>query len=141
MIDLKKIKKSYAVDLKAETQGKWFPLALMDGVKVKVARIGNPIYQKRMQELYRPYAKSFAMNIPIPDEVERKIQNKLLTQTLWLDWEGMPGEDGEDVPFSKELALELIEDPTLKELRDEVMAHAGEFRAFQAAEDKETEGN
>lgn len=141
MIDLKKIKEQYATDLKAETEGVWFPLAMFNGVKVKVARAGNPNYKKVLRKLYKPYTKTMRKGVDLAPEVEERIQTDLLVDTLLLDWRGMPGENGEEVPFSKDLARELVTDPELKELREEIIGYSEEFEAFQAREDEELEGN
>lgn len=141
MIDLKKLKKSYGTDLKAELEGKWFPLALLDGVEVKVARAGNVKYKKALRRLYKPYTKTLRRGKDLSQEVEERIQTDLIVETLLIDWRGMPGDDGGEAPFSKEIAKELICDPELKELRDEIISFSEEFEAFQADQDEELEKN
>ncbi len=140
-IDLKEIKKSYGTDLKAEVEGQWFDLALIDGVKVKVARAGNPNYKKALKRLYKPYTKQLRRGKDIAQDVEDRIQLDLLLDTLLKDWAGMPGEDGKDVPYSKKVAKELLMDPELKELKEEILGFTEEFEAYQDASDEELEKN
>lgn len=140
-IDLTKIKKSYGTNLEAETEGQWFDLALIDGVKVKVARIGNPNYKKTLKRLYKPYTKQLRRGKEISQNIEDRIQTDLLTKTLLKDWKGMPGEKGKEVPYSENTAAELLSDPELKELRDEILGFAEEFEAFQMELDEDLEKN
>jgi hypothetical protein len=58
-----------------------------------------------------------------------------------MDWRGMPGEDGMEVPFSKETARELLDDPELKEIREEILNFSDNFAAFQLEADEELEKN
>ena len=140
-INLKEVKKSYGTDLKAEVEGKWFPLSLINGVEVKVARAGNVNYKKALRRLYKPYAKSMRRGVDLAPEVEDRIQLDLMIDALLLDWRGMPGEDGKEEPFSKEAAKMLLSDPELKELKDEILGFSEEFEAFQFTEDEDLEKN
>lgn len=140
-IDLKKLKGSYGTDLKLETDGAWFPLALIEGVMVKVARAGNPQYKKALKRLYKPYTKQLRRGKDIAQEIEDRIQTDLLVQTLLKDWSGMPGEKGADVAYSEEIAKELLADPELKELREEILGFTEEFEAFQNELDEDLEKN
>ncbi len=141
-LNLKAVKKSYGTDLKAEVEGKWFPLAMIDGVEVKVARGGNPNYKKALRRLYKPFERQIRRNKPISPVEEDRIQLELLVGTLLLDWRGMPSEvKGVEVPFSKEVARELLGDPELKELKDEVVGFSEEFEAFQIEDDEVLEKN
>jgi hypothetical protein len=140
-IDIKKIKASYGTDLEAEVEGKWFSLMLIDGVKVKVARINNPNYKKAFTRLYKPYVKQTMRGSSIDQAIQERIQTDLLIDTLLKDWSGMPGENGVEVPYSKELARELVTDPELRELRDEILGFAEEFEAYQKEIVEELEKN
>jgi len=130
-IDIKKIKESYGTDLEAEVEGMWFELSLIEGVKVKVARVNNPNYKKAFTRLYKPYLKQTMRKVGIDPVIQDRIQTDLLIDTLLKDWSGMPGENGRDIPYSKDLARELIVDPELKELRNEILGFAQEFEIYQ----------
>lgn len=140
-INLDKIKKSYGTNLQTESDGHWFPLALIEGVEVKVARAGNPEYKKVLKRLYKPYTKQLRRGKDVASEVEDRIQLDLLIDTLLKDWKGMPGDDGQDVPFSKDAAKELLSDPVFKELKDEIIGFSEEFEAYQDEMDEELEKN
>jgi len=140
-INLQKIKESYGTDLKMETEGQWFDLALIDGVKVKVARAGNPSYKKALKRLYKPYTKQLRRGKDVAQEVEDRIQLDLLIDTLLKDWKGMPGDDGNDVVFDKKIARELLSDPIYKELKEEIIGFSEEFEAYQEQLDEDLEKN
>lgn len=140
-INLKAIKQSYGTDLITATEGKWFPLSMLDGTEVKVAKSGNPNYEKLAQKLYKPYQDQLRRRVNLAAGVTDRIQNDLIVQTLLLDWRGMPGEDGTTVPFSKEEAMKLVSDPELKEIKEEILGFSDNFSAFKMAEDKELEKN
>ena len=137
VIDLKKIKQSYGTDLKKEVEGQWFDLVMIEGCRVKVARAGNPNYIKLMRKLYKPFTKQLRRGKDIPQEVEEKIQLQLMSETILLDWKGMPGEKDKEVPFTKEVSKMLLGDPELKELKDEINSYSEEFEAYKTEEDEE----
>jgi hypothetical protein len=140
-IDLKKIKKSYGTDLKTSVEGKWFPMSMLEGVEVKVAKSGNPNYEKLAQKLYKPYQDQIRRRVSLSEGVTKRITTDLIVRTLLMDWRGMPGEDGKEVPFSKEVARELLDDPELKEIREEILGFADNFSAFQMEADEDLEKN
>ena len=139
-IKLSEIKKEYGIDLKLATEGKWFPLSMISGVEIKVAKVGNPHYEKTAKRLYSPFKERLRRNTLATDVMER-ITNDLIVQSLLKDWRGMPGEDGQDVPFSQEEAMVLIKDPELREIRDEILGFAEDFQAFKLVQDEELEKN
>jgi len=139
-IDLKAIKQEYGVDQKAATEGKWFPLSMINGVEIKVAKTGNPIYEKAAKRLYSPYKERLRRQ-SLSTEVMERITNDLIVQALIKDWKGMPGENGKNVPYSQEEAKKLIEDPELKEIKEEILGFADDFQAFKLIQDEELEKN
>jgi hypothetical protein len=140
-IDLKKVKKAYGTDMKLAVEGKWFPMSMLAGVEVKVAKSGNPNYEKLAQRLYKPYQDQIRRKVTLSEDVTKRITTDLIVKTLLMDWKGMPGEDGKEVPFSQEIARELLDDPELKEIREEILGFSDNFSAFQLEADAELEKN
>ncbi len=140
-INLKTIKQSYGTDLKTSVDGKWFPLSMIDGAEVLVAKSGNPNYDKLAQKLYKPYQDQLRRKVSLAQGVTDRIQNDLIVKTLLMDWKGMPGENGKDAPFSQDEAMKLISDPELKEIKEEILGFSDNFSAFKIAEDEALEGN
>jgi hypothetical protein len=77
----------------------------------------------------------------LSEDVTKRITTDLIVKTLLMDWKGMPGEDGKEVPFSQEIARELLDDPELKEIREEILGFSDNFSAFQLEADAELEKN
>ena len=130
-INLTTLKKAYGTDLDKEVSGVWFKSALIEGLEFKIAKSGNPVYEKEARKAYKPYAKQLRKGLDIPKSVTDEITNKLILQSLLLDWKGMPGEDGNEVPFSKEEAKFILEDEELKELKAEILEFADDNARFQ----------
>ena len=140
-IDLKKVKKAYGIDLQKEVEGVWFNSSVIEGLRLKIAKTGNPVHEKLSMQYYKPYMKQIRKNIDLPKSVRDEISTKLIIESLLMDWEGMPGVDGENVPFSKEEARGLIEDPALKEFKSEIMEFADDNASYSLQIDEEIEGN
>lgn len=141
MLDLKKIRQECAIDLKKEVEGVWFPLTSIPGVDVKVARAGNPRHEKAAQRLMKPYLKSRRFGKDLPPEVQDRIETDLILDTILIDWRGMPGEGGQEAPYSKELAAVLLRDPEFKIVKEEIGQCAEELDAYKKEEEEELEKN
>lgn len=141
-INLKKVKGAYGTDQKLATEGKWFNMSMLDGVEVKVAKSGNPAYDKLAQRLYKPYQDQIRRKVSLSEGVTKRITTDLIVKTLLKDWRGMPGEEeGTEVPFTEEAARELLDDPELKEIREEILGFSDNFAAFQMEADEDLEKN
>lgn len=136
-IDLKSLKKNYGVDLGKEISGVWFKSSVIDGLEFKIAKSGNPAYEKLVRKLYKPYLKQVRKGSDLPDSVTNEISNQLILDALLLDWKGMPGEDGVEVPFSKAEAKVLLEDKELKELKAEILEFADDGARFKIEYEEE----
>ena len=140
-LNLNAVKKAYGTDLKKETEGRWHNLSMIDGAKIKVAKAGNPENEKLLRKLYKPYAQQIRRGKDLSKSVQDEIELKLLTKTILLDWEGIPDGEGGEIPYSEENAKELLSDPELKELKDEIHEASNDFAGFQAEMDEELEKN
>jgi len=140
-INLKKMKSAYGVDLKKELEGVWFKSTFIEGLEFKIAKTMNPAYERLARNLYKPYAKQMRKGIDLPKSITDEIQTELIVDALLLDWKGMPGTDGENVPYSKEEAKALMNDPELKELKAEILEFADDNASYQLQIDEEIEKN
>lgn len=136
-IDLKAIKKSYGTDLNKELEGVWFKSSVISGLEFKIAKSGNPAYEKLVRKLYKPYAKQLRKGVDLADEITQEISNTLIIETLLLDWKGMPGVDGTEVAYSKPEVKCLLEDKELKDLKAEILEMADDNARFQIAYEEE----
>lgn len=137
-IDMKKFRKGYGIDQAKRTEGVWQKLSMIPGAEVKVAKADNPNAERLLRSLYKPYAKTFRKNKELDPAIQDEIQVRVLSEAILKDWKGIPGLDGEFVPFSKEEAAALLSDKEFgKELRDEIQEFADDFSAYSAMEDEE----
>jgi len=137
-VDFKQFRKGYGIDQAKRTDGVWKDLSMIPGAKVKVAKADNPNAERLVRSLYKPYAKVFRQKKELDPGIQDKIQVQILSQAILKDWDGIPGVDGNPVPYSIEEAEALLSDAEFgKEFRDEIQEFADDFSSFQVEEDKE----
>ena len=129
------IRKMFGTNKNAEIDGVWQDIG--EKVKVKVARIGNPQYQKAFRKITKPHKQALRRG-SLNDEVADKLLIKAMAKSILLDWSGLE-EDGKPVPYSYENAVRLLTD--YRDFRDDVSDFANDMESFRAEEDKETEKN
>jgi len=129
------LKKMFGTDKSKEIEGTWNDIG--ENVRVKVARIGNPEYQKEFQKISKPHQRAIRRG-SLNNEVAEKLLIRVMAKTILLDWEGLQ-EDGADVPYSYENAVRILTE--YRDLRDYVSDIANEMEAFRAELDEEAEKN
>ena len=139
-LSLTKLKSAYGTDLTKEVEGVWFKSSFIPGLEFLIARNGNPVHEKLVRKLYKPYSKTLRAGRDLPDDVSDEISNELIVESLLLDWKGMPGDDGE-IPYSKEVAYQIIQDKSLKEFKDEINEFSNDFAKYKLEEQEETAKN
>ena len=129
------VKKLFGTDSTKEQEGVWYDIA--EGLRMKIARIGNPLYQKRFQALIKPYRRSVRRGT-LSDDVAEKLLVQCLSETIVLDWEGVEDE-GMEIPYSKDAAVALL--TKYPELRNYINDIANELEGFQEELNEEAEEN
>jgi len=129
------VKKLFGTDSTKEQEGVWYDIA--EGLRMKIARIGNPLYQKRFQALSKPYRRSIRRGT-LSDDVAEKLLVQCLSETIVLDWEGVEDE-GMEIPYSKDAAVALL--TKYPELRNYINDIANELEGFQEELNEEAEEN
>ena len=129
------IKKLYGTDQTKETDGVWKDMG--DGLRMRIARIGNPNYNKRFQALSKPHRRALQRG-SLSDDVAEKLLVQCLAETIVLDWEGVE-EKGKVIPYSQENAIRILTE--YPELRKYVNDIANEMEGYKAEEDEEAIDN
>ena len=119
------VKKLFGTDTKKEQEGVWYDIA--EGLRMKIARIGNPNYQKRFQAISKPYRRSIRRGT-LSDDIAEKLLVQCLSETIVLDWEGVE-DGGMEIPYSKDAAVDLL--TKYPELRGYINDIANELEGFQ----------
>ena len=115
------------VDKKACSDGVW--VNWIQGVKLKIARFYNPKHVALSKELSRPYRDAMNNGGEIPREKIEEMATECLAKTILLDWKGMEDDDGIEVPFSQDKALELL--TMIPDMADFVSAMANSANNFR----------
>lgn len=114
-----------------ETNGVWVDIG--EGARLLVARMNNPNFQKMFTKLTEPHRKALQRNT-LDEAVLEDIAIRCVAKTVLLDWSGWQGDDGADVPYSEEKALEWLRD--LKDFRALVREISTEQATFRETLDE-----
>ncbi len=98
--------------------------------RFKVARAsGNNIkYAQSFQKHNRPYQKMQRRGT-MPEELARQVLAKVYAESILLDWEGVIGRDGKNIPFSKENAIKVMLD--LPDLFTQIIAESQNAESYR----------
>lgn len=129
------IKALFGTDKAKEKDGVWQDMG--DGLKMRIARIGNPKYQKRFEALSKPHRRALRRGT-LSNEIAEKLLIQCMSETIVLDWEGIE-ENGEEIQFSVENAIRILTD--YPELRKYVEDIANEMEGYKADDDEEAIDN
>jgi hypothetical protein len=122
----------FATDKSLEIEGAWVDIG--DDAHIRVARIGNDRYAKRLETLYKPYRKMQRTN-SVPDDLARKLFIDALATTVLLEWKGFTNEDGSEVPYTVDTAIAKLTE--LKDFRELVVEIATEVATYRNEEIEE----
>lgn len=129
---------SLKTDAKRSEEGVWQEIG--EGFEVKVARLGHPEYKAYVAKLSKPHLRSIQRE-GIGSAKLREIQQRAVSRHILLDWRGLHDDDGSEIPYSQEKALELLSDPDYSELLDIILELAQDVELFRAASVEEAAGN
>lgn len=130
---------SLKTDVAKSEEGVWCEVG--EGFEIKVARLGHPKYQAYLAKLSKPHAKQIRREGLGAAEVLREIQRKATAKYLLLDWRNLHDDEGNEIPFSEEKALEILGNPEYEEFFDIVLEHAQDVELFRAENAEESAGN
>jgi hypothetical protein len=111
---------SIAVDLAKETEGDWIDIAEWPGVRLKVRSINSKDYQTARETRVNKLMQSLG-RVPLATEMQPYIA-KFAASFLLLDWEGIIVGSGDvPTPYSASVAMELLTDPSMRDLVTQVI--------------------
>jgi len=121
------------VDPEASRDGIWFDW--VQGVRLKIARIGNPAFDARLRALMdEAQERGETAN---QDEVTKQA----VAETVLVDWEGIDQDNGKPLKWSPKVSAELLSDEALADLYKFVVVKASETAHYRFKADKEALGN
>jgi hypothetical protein len=125
------------IDPTAVEQGQWVAdIPDMGDLEFKVRGVGNADYRRLQGKLLRAVPRS--QRTDLSPEQQDEIAGKLLLETCLLDWRNLTDADKKVIPYSKELASDLLLKPEYTRFRDAV-AYAAASVGEQQAQDVEAD--
>ena len=101
-------------------EGVWIDIPA--GGRLKIARWNNRAFLTLQSRLVDEHNQK-TNGKEISSEQGRDFLNKVVSETILLDWEGLT-QDGKPLPYSKEKCYEILSDPSLMDFRDDVVLKA-----------------
>lgn len=123
----------FSTDADAEKDGIWLDYG--DGERIKIRRAGgkNLAYKRAIERLSRD--KKFQLQTDsLSDDESRELMIEVYAKSVILDWKGIKGEDGKDMPFNVENAKKLLTD--LPDLFVSIMEQAKNIEWFRKKVDE-----
>ena len=131
-----KLSKRYGTSAHKEAEGVWVDLG--DGIRVKVARANNPTHLRATERLIKPFRRQIQNNsLPIDKTTELTI--KAMSLGILKDWEGIENDKGKPVPYSEDMAVELLTE--YKDFREEVSEISQSMEMYRNEEIEEEQKN
>jgi hypothetical protein len=118
-----------ATDPKAETQGVWFE-DVSTGISFLIAHQDNENAQDYLQELIAPYATMIQSRSKEGFRAYRQFEAKARARFVMLGWKNLTDDHGKEIPYSEEMAFELLTDPRWRKIRNRVEAFSRDDTAF-----------
>jgi hypothetical protein len=117
-----------------ETGGVDFPFPFVEGVSFLIARANNINHKKKLAELRVPFTLS-GKKMSAADE--EQILIKSLPGVVILGWKGVAdSESGKQVEYSDERCLEILRDPSCRDIFEWVLGMATSMDNYRNEEIK-----
>lgn len=129
--------KNYATDSGKEENGTWQEFE--GGIRLKLRRLNSQTALDARKEAEKPYTSQLRQKNP-PSDILEKVLIAQLAFGVIADWEGIEGEDG-PIPYSGEVAFELLSDESLKDFRGEILTISLNKDTFRAEDVQGAVGN
>lgn len=127
-----------ATDLNAEEEGVW--AEYVPGFKVKIASTATRAFKEAVEKAHAPYLELMRSDSGKPAEerkftreMRQKIVREITSRLIVRDWIGWEGDDGKQVPYSPEKALEVLSDPRFHRLESWIDSIASSDEAYRLA--------
>ena len=114
-----------AVNADAIELGRWVPIGhILPGVRLKVRGLENTDYRRLRNKLIADIPRAERLK-GVDTLTLEKINAQLLADTILVGWEGIEDEDDRLLPFTREKASQIINDPAFIVFRNAVEWAAG----------------
>lgn len=136
------LKNKFKTNPSLVSEGVWFDLATnSDKTKARIRLRRHGRSNRDWVLAFRKHTADKDMDAVTPEEDEQ-ITAAVFVEACVVDWEHMqPEDDGHDIPFSKEAALELFSNPEWNDLLKECQTLASGREAYQTKKAEAEAGN
>ncbi|UVD36477.1 tail assembly chaperone [Rhodobacter phage RcXuper] len=131
----------FATDKKLEEDGAWVEVNGFYGLKIKVRRLRSEAAIKAYERIIIEMFGEGKLRKPsdLSADQSQEIIKRQLAEAVLIDWQNLRDtETGEDIPYSVDVARELME---IGDFREFVFQAASERDTFREKADAEAEGN
>jgi len=122
---------AFITDQRKENEGVWVPLGA--GAQVLVARVGNEKYKQSFLRHSKPHRTQLRTG-NLEEDAAQKLLNKVMAETVLLDWKGLEDDDGNDILYSTEKAEELLAIKDFRETIEEIANTRELYRQHEMAD-------
>jgi hypothetical protein len=110
------------LNTKLSEEGRWVDFPDAPGISVLIARAGNRAARDMMMKLgQRSVARIRAGSRDAVESLNRKV----MAHCIIRDWKGLTDEQDKEIPYSPEMALEIIGDPRYALFYEWVQSESG----------------
>jgi hypothetical protein len=116
-----------------------------EGITLRIRRMPNPEYEAELRRLGKPHIRTIRRarfsdaELDNPTMVE--IQKRAMGKHVLVGWSNLQDDNGDEIPFTTERAIEFLLDPDMDELYRFVFDAANEASLFRAKDQASAEGN
>ena len=123
------LQKYNAVDTSKEELGVWHSF---DGdIEIRIRRLSSKISKNARKEAEKPRAAALRTK-ETPPEVYDQILIQQIARGVISDWKGVTDEEGNEIPYSGDIAVEIISGDEMKDFRLEVLNLSMTKEAYRA---------
>jgi hypothetical protein len=116
------------IDSIKDVEGIWTDYSL--GIKLKIARLGNPAYREYMRKIGKPHQVQISQNV-LDDTTIEELSREAIAHTVLVGWENIDDDDDKPIKYSAETATAMLKDPECGELFNFVVAFADRSENFR----------
>ncbi len=127
---------TFAVDEKAETEGRWVEYG--NGVSFLVARANNNNYNRLLSSLYKRNKVALEAKGDAATALNDNLMVEVLAKTILLGWKGDIALKGEKLEYSVENAKKIL---AHKDFRRYISNLSEDFEAFKVEQEAEDAKN
>lgn len=130
----------FETNARLEEDGAWITVNEIYGLKIRIRRLRSDAAIKAYERITREMFGEHKIRRPedLTNVQSMEILKRQLAESVMIDWEGVYDEDGNEVPYSKEAAMAMME---MKDFREFVYQAANERDTFRDKADKDAEKN